>query len=86
MKLSEIILKIGDDNVTFQNLGNDLDSVSLTRRGVKVSFFTDPENINPNDLLATKKSNKIGLIVWLPRDRVDAILAENSERKPGAAS
>jgi hypothetical protein len=70
MKMSELILAVGDENVTVQNLLNDADSVEKTKVGTRIVFYTDA--IQAEELLGGGQTKKIGLVVWLPRDRVDA--------------
>ena len=75
MKMSELIAAVGDDNVVFQNLNNDIDGINVTKRGTKISFYTDPDNIQPRELLPGGKMKKTCLILWLPRDKVEAAIA-----------
>lgn len=66
MKLSELIAKIGDENVTFQILQNALSGISLGKEGdSKVTFFT--KAITPSDIMQSK--GKIGIVVWVPREK-----------------
>jgi hypothetical protein len=80
--MSELILAVGDENVLFQNLLNDAHSIDKTKHGTKVTFYTDA--IQAEELLNGGKTKKIGLVLWLPRDRVDAaISAEKSQPGEG---
>src|SRR6267154_3255232 len=74
MKLSDLILAVGDENVVFQNLLNDAQSIDKTKHGTKITFYTDA--IQAEELLLCGKTKKIGLVVWLPRDLVDAAMAQ----------
>jgi hypothetical protein len=78
MKMSELILAIGDENVVFQNLLNDAYSIDKTKAGTKITFYTDA--IQAEELLGGGQTKKIGLVLWLPRDRVDAAVAEEKGR------
>ena len=70
MKLSELILKVGDDKVRFQILQNALSGISLGKEGdSKVTFFTNA--ITPNDVMQGK--GKIGLVVWIPREEWEKV-------------
>ena len=40
MKMSELILAVGDDHVIFQNLLNDAQSIDKTKHGTKITFYT----------------------------------------------
>jgi hypothetical protein len=73
MKLSELILAIGDENIAFQVLLDAAQSVVKTKAGTKITFLTDA--IQPEELLHGDKPEKMGLVVWLPRDRVEAVVA-----------
>lgn len=73
MKMSELILAVGDDNVVFQNLLNDAQTIDKTRHGTKITFYTDA--IQAEELLGGQ-TKKIGLVLWLPRDLVDAAMAK----------
>ena len=70
MKLSELILKIGDDKVKFQILQNALSGISLGKDGdSKVTFFTNA--ITPSDVMQSK--GKVGLVVWIPREEWEKV-------------
>jgi hypothetical protein len=73
MKMSELILAVGDENVVFQNLLNDAHTIDKTKAGTKITFYTDA--IQAEELLNDGQTKKIGLVLWLPRDRVDAAVA-----------
>lgn len=81
MKMSELILAVGDDNVVFQNLLNDASSVDLTKHGTKITFYTDA--ISPVEMLAGGETKKMGLVLWLPRDLVNAAIAAEKARPVG---
>ena len=72
MKMSELILAIGDDNVRFQNLFHGDLTADLTKHGTKLTFYTDA--IKPHDLMDPDGCNVVGLVLWLPKDRVDAAI------------
>jgi len=81
MKMSELILAVGDENVVFQNLLNDAHTVDKTKHGTKVTFYTDQvqaEELIGGDSASTKK---LGLVVWLPRDRVNAAFAAEKSKQ-----
>lgn len=81
MKVSELILAVGDENVVFQNLDRDAQTIDKTKYGTKISFYTDA--IQAEELLGAGKPEKIGLVVWLPRLRVEAAIAtEKAARSP----
>jgi hypothetical protein len=71
MKMSELILAVGDENVVFQNLDSDAHTIDKTKHGTKITFYTNA--IQAEEVLFDK-SAKIGLVVWLPRDKVEAAI------------
>ncbi|TGV15795.1 hypothetical protein EN816_00655 [Mesorhizobium sp. M8A.F.Ca.ET.173.01.1.1] len=69
MNLADLIASYGDD-VQFQNLDDCTDSLSLNKKGItKVTFGTQqPFNLDGIE--------KLGLVVWMDRDRVKQIMAD----------
>jgi hypothetical protein len=83
MKMSELILAVGDDNVKFQNLLNDAASIDKTKHGTKITFYTNciqAEEIALNGGSPDKTKN-MGLVLWLPRDKVNAAIAAEKDAK-----
>lgn len=74
MKMSELIFAIGDENVVFQNLLNDAHSIDLTKHGTKITFYTNA--ISPVEMMGGGETKKMGLVLWLPRDLVNAAIAK----------
>lgn len=69
MKMSDLILAVGDDNVAIQNL--DTCSIDLNwtaKKGTTVRFGTEV-GLTPNDGL-----DKLGIVVWFDRKKVESIL------------
>lgn len=72
MKLSELIAAYGDDKVQFQNLDQSLINLNMNKGVSKITFGTEqPVGLNGTD--------KLGLIVWLDRDRIKEITAAAKE-------
>jgi len=72
MKMSELILAIGDDNVGVQFLDQCASDLNYSaKRGTTVTFGTD----QPVDLKGTKK---LGIVLWLDRDLVAAAISKAS--------
>jgi hypothetical protein len=80
MKLSELILAVGDEHVIFQNLLNDAQSIDKTKHGTKITFYTGA--IQAEELLDGGVPKNTGLVLWLPKDRVDAAIASEKASKP----
>lgn len=77
MKMSELIAAVGDENLSFQNLLNDAHSIDKTKHGTKITFYTNA--VYAEELLNGGQTKNIGLVLWLPRDRVDAAIAMRGE-------
>lgn len=73
MKLSELIAAYGDDKVQFQNLDQSLLNLNMHKGVSRITFGTEqPVNMSG--------PNKLGLIVWLDRDRVAEIVKTGQDR------
>lgn len=75
MKMSELIATYGDDKVEVQYLDQCVLTLDMNTKGTKITFGTE----QPLDLKGTKK---VGIIVWLDRERVKEIIAKE---KAGAS-
>lgn len=70
MKLSELILAIGDDHVQLQNLDTCADTLDWSaKRGTKITFGTEVR-------LTPDGTERMGLVIWLDRAAVKAALAK----------
>lgn len=67
MKLSELINFVGDASIVVQNLDTCMTNIATTKDGNLVTFGT--KEVSPNDV-ANNAAPKVGLVVWLPRDKV----------------
>lgn len=71
--ISELVAKIGDDNITLQSLDVCASKLDYSRKsGTKITFHTDMP-------LTPKGTEMLGLVLWLPRDKAAEILATNVE-------
>lgn len=64
MGMVELLSKVGNDNIRFQNL--DTCAISLNydyKKGSKITFGTD-------ELITLDGTERIGLVLWLPREKV----------------
>lgn len=86
MKMSELIAAVGDENVRFQNLLNDAQTVDKTKHGTKITFYTD--GVQAEELLGgdSGKTENVGLVLWLPRKLVDAAVAAEKAKDSEAPS
>lgn len=74
MKLSELIAAYGDDVVQFQNLDQCATSLNMSGKHTKITFGTEQP-------LTLEGTDKLGLVVWLDRKRVQEIIAANKESR-----
>lgn len=74
--MAELIARIGDDNVRFQNLFDGDVDVAKTKRGTRITFYTDPANLTPTSAYR-EEGYPVCLVLWLKRADVDRVLAEH---------
>lgn len=68
MKLSELLSAYGDDKVQFQALDACVDRMNMAGPHTKITFGTEQQ-------LGPEGTVKMGIVVWLDRERVAEILA-----------
>ena len=74
MKLSELILAIGDEHVSFQNLDKCAISLDWSQKaGGRITFGTE------QPIIPGEGTEQLGIIIWLDRAAVAA--AVQSEKK-----
>lgn len=67
--VSELIAKLGDDNIQLQNLDSCASKLTFSKKsGTSVTFATEMP-------LTPHGTERLGLVLWLPRDKVAEILA-----------
>lgn len=69
MKLSELIARYGDDIVQFQNLDQCTKSLNMNKGHTTITFGAEQP-------ITMDGTVKLGLVVWLDRDRVAKIVAD----------
>lgn len=84
MKLSELIQHVGDDHVQLQNLTSSLIRANLKARDGEVTFATDRDKVGA--LCGVGKTTHMGLIVWLPVDRLPQNLRPKSQENETSPS
>jgi len=80
MKMSELIAAVGDENVGVQNL----DDCGITldysiKKGTRITFGTDAR-LTPNG------TERLGIVVWLPRVAVKAAIKAERDSKEDAVA
>lgn len=68
MKLSELIQHVGDEHVQIQNLDNSLIKAKTAATDGEITFATDKSKVI--ERAVGKKPSHVGLVVWLPRERL----------------
>ena len=68
MKLSELIVHVGDEHVKEQILADDITNVQMRKSGeAMVTFGTTAINATQ---VATDTVPYVGLVIWLPKERM----------------
>jgi hypothetical protein len=67
MKMTELVLAIGDNNIQFQNLDTCADSLNMNGGVTRITFGTEQR-------IGFSGTEKLGIILWLDRDAVKAAL------------
>lgn len=75
MNLSDLIRAIGDDKVGIQNLDTCATTLNYSAKsGTKITFGTD-QPLTPNG------TEKLGMVIWLDRAAVKAIIEKEKAEK-----
>lgn len=75
MTLSELITEYGEDNLQLQYLDQATDSLNMKGGVTKITFGAE----QPIDMNGTVK---LGIVVWLDRDRVAEIIKQSKAVRP----
>ena len=73
MGLTELLQRIGDENISFQNLDSCMISANYSHNKGAAITFGSQETLTPDG------TERLGVIVWLPRDKVKELLEENTQ-------
>jgi hypothetical protein len=68
MKLSELIQHVGDEHIELQNIDSSLVKAKTCKQDGEITFATDKSKVI--DRAIGNKPKHVGLIVWLPRERL----------------
>ncbi len=74
LTLTQLLGKIGDDNITYQNLDTDFVEFKDGKRGAKITFATGEKIDGARAMLGAGPTQKMGLIIWLDRDHVANVM------------
>ena len=69
MKLSELINKVGDENVEIQNLDSCVSSMNMDAKGNVIATFGTQAKIAMNGF------EKLGMVIWMDREAVKQAMA-----------
>ncbi len=80
MTISEVLSEIGDEHLCYQNLTQDLSNVSNGKKDSKITFRTDKgKGFDLANAVAMGGTPKFtAWIVWIPTDKLKAVLEANS--------
>lgn len=74
MNIAELIVAVGIENTAIQVIDQCADTLDWNaKNGVTRIKFGVEQPITPNGM------EKFGIVVWMPRDKVDAALAKAKE-------
>ncbi len=71
VSVCDLIAQLGDDNIQLQNLDNCATKLNYSKKnGTAITFVTETP-------LTPQGTERLGLVLWLPRDKVAEILAKS---------
>jgi len=73
LTLSELVSRVGNDVIFVQNLIENTKNVRQGKREVTVTFVTGSHLISPEAVLSPETAEYIGLVIWLPRKKVEEV-------------
>ena len=78
MKISELISKVGDENIKVQQLLTDFTAGNIGKKGATLTFATDSGFVSEYNRCAALggSPSHVGLVVWIPADRLHAARAQ----------
>lgn len=68
MGIIELLQRVGEESIMLQNLVDVCSGARQSNGAVEVSFYTDQTSAAA--VTGITKGDKIGLVIWLPRDKV----------------
>lgn len=79
MTISELLAEIGDEEICYQNLMQDVSNITNGKKDSRISFFTSTEK--GYDLAHAIASNSqpkyTACIVWVPTEKLQGVLKQN---------
>lgn len=73
MSIRELIEAVGHDNIKCQLLSECVTNATSTKNGTRVTLVT--KHMSPDDLIIPDRG-AVGILLWLPREKVNAAMAE----------
>jgi hypothetical protein len=68
MKLSELIAHVGDEHIKIQNVLDSATEVKMRKGGdTQITFLTNAITATE---VALNSTSKVGLVIWLPKERL----------------
>jgi len=67
MTLSELIQKVGEENIGVQYVAQCMTSISFNEKLQSSKVTIETDKITPNDIVLNE--GNVGLILWVPKDK-----------------
>lgn len=68
--ISELVARVGDENIQVQNIGHNMTAANNGKKMATITFATSPEHCQQMMRLgAGIKSSIVGLVLWMPADK-----------------
>ena len=80
MDIIELLQHVGAENIQLQNLDDSLVRADLKKHDGEITFATDRGLVHA---MALNRCDKVGLILWLPKDRMPD---QTDKTEPGGSS
>jgi hypothetical protein len=68
MSITELINHAGVENVEVQGVSQNLHSANVSGKNGKITLLTEPSKVV--DLSLNEESEWIGILVWIPREKI----------------
>lgn len=83
MTISELFNEIGDENICFQNLTEDVSSVTNDKQDSKITFYTasDKGHDLASAIITNHRPKFTAYIVWMPTDKWQEVMKQAAENE-----
>lgn len=77
MSIIELLQHVGAENISLQNLADSLVKAEMKKHDGEITFATDRSIVHD---MALNRCDKVGLILWIPKDKMPDPSRQNVER------